>query len=69
MFSDKNDFFSVFDCIPENAPENIFQCCAKENRKDGVRRPFDNYFTAKPTPVNLKIFSKKYFTAKKKKEA
>ena len=30
MFLDENDFFSEFGCIPENAPENILQCCAKD---------------------------------------
>jgi hypothetical protein len=40
MFSDENDFrendfFSVFGCIPENAPENILQCCVKD-RAEGV---------------------------------
>ena len=39
MFSDKNDFFSVFGCIPENALENILQCCAKNKAEGaGVRR-------------------------------
>ena len=35
MFSNKNDFrendfFSMFGCIPENALENILQCCTKD---------------------------------------
>ena len=35
MFSDENDFrdfffLSVFSYIPENALENILQCCAKD---------------------------------------
>jgi hypothetical protein len=47
MFSDENDFrkndffFSVFGCIPENAPENILQCCVKDKAEGvGVRRVF-----------------------------
>ena len=46
MFSNENnfwenDFFSVFGCILENAPENILQCCAKiEQKERGVRRAF-----------------------------
>ena len=27
-------FFSVFGCIPENAPENILQCYAKDKAKE-----------------------------------
>ena len=34
-------FFFVFGCIPENAPENILQCCAKDRAEGaGVRRAF-----------------------------
>ena len=44
MFLDENDFkendfffffFFVFRYIPENAPENILQCCVKD-RTEGV---------------------------------
>ncbi len=47
MFSNENDFrkndffFSVFGCIPENAPENILQCCGKDKAEGvGGRRGF-----------------------------
>jgi hypothetical protein len=44
MFSNENDFrendfFSVFGCIPKNAPENILQCCMKD-KVEGVRHAF-----------------------------
>ena len=32
----KNDFSSVFDCIPKSAPKNILQCCAKD-KAEGMR--------------------------------
>jgi hypothetical protein len=41
MFSDKKDFFSVFGCIPENAPKNIYSAVRKIKQKGrGVRRAF-----------------------------
>ena len=41
MFLDENDFFSLFGCIPENASENILQCCVKDRaERMGVRRAF-----------------------------
>jgi hypothetical protein len=36
MISGKMIFFSVFVCIPENAPKNILQCYAKD-RAEGAR--------------------------------
>ena len=34
-------FFSVFGCIPENAPENILQCRVKDRAEGvGVRHAF-----------------------------
>jgi hypothetical protein len=36
MISGKKKKFSVFDCILENASENILQCCVKD-RAEGVR--------------------------------
>ncbi len=44
--------------------KSIFQILTKDFLVNGNYFPFDHHFTAKQTPANLKIFSKKYFTAK-----
>ncbi len=61
MFSDenyfrKNDFFSLFSCIPEN----ILQCCAKD-RVEGVGGEacvFEKWFTTKLGVNHFPIFNK-----------
>jgi hypothetical protein len=49
MFSDENDFFSVFGCILENAPKNILQCYAKDREEvaGGEMCVFGKWFTKK----------------------
>ena len=49
MILGKNIFFLVFSCIPENALENILQCCVKD-RTEGVGGEacvFGKWFTKK----------------------
>ena len=67
MFSDENDFmendfFSVFGCIPENAPENILQYCVKD-RAEGVGGEvcvFGKWFTNKNFVNHFPNFTKQF---------
>ena len=53
--SRKNDFFSVFGCIPENTLENILQCCEKDRAEEagGEACVFENgYEKIGPKPFS-----------------
>ena len=43
--------------------KNGFQILTKDFPINGNYFPFNHYFTMKQTPINLKIFFKKYFKA------
>ena len=63
----KNDFSSVFDCIPKSAPKNILQCCAKD-RAEGVKGEaciFGKWFTKKLSVNHFPNFNKGFFGQRK----
>ncbi len=57
MFSDENDFFSVFGCITENAPKNILQFCAKD-RAEGAEEWGVRFWKMVYEKIGRKPFSK-----------
>jgi hypothetical protein len=71
MFSDENDFsendfFSVFSCIPENAPKNILLCCVKD-RAEGAGSEvyvFGKWFTKKLGINHFPNFNKDFRSTK-----
>ena len=68
MISEKmNFFFSVFGCIPENAPENILQCCAKDRAKGagGEVCVFGKWFTKKLGVNHFPNFNKGFSNQRK----
>ena len=60
MISGKMIFFSVFGCIPENVPENILQCCAKDRAEgtEGEVCIFGKWFTKKLEVNHFPNFNK-----------
>ena len=64
MFSDENDFFSVFGCISENPQENILQCI--EQNEQGVRHAFFRKWFTKKLDVNYFINFNKGFSSQRK---
>jgi hypothetical protein len=62
MFSDKNDFFSVFGCISKNALGNILQCCAKDRAEGagGEACVFGKWFMKKLGVNHFPNFNKEF---------
>jgi hypothetical protein len=60
-------FFSVFGCIPENARENILQCCAKDRVEGagGEACVFGKWFTKKLGVNHFPNFNKGFSSQRK----